>query len=162
VRTDLTIREAEPRNSGTLKEITDLSFSRFFRFFAAQSVNSEEGKVLVAEEYRGVVGFAKLIDFYFIDQKHGCILWLAVHQNRRREGVASALVEAGGEDLKHGGAEAVFASVHRRNRASLATFAKKEFSRVGFVDLWRLFSWRIFQFYIDIWLAPGEVVLMHS
>ncbi len=162
MKTELTIRQAALCDCGMLKEIIDLSFPRFFRFFALHSVNSEEGKVLVAEEHGALVGFAKLIDFYVADMKYGCILWLAVHPNHRREGIASALVKAGVEDLKHGGTGAVFASVQRRNKASLATFAREEFARVGFVGLWRLFGWRIFQFYSDIWFAPGEIVLLLS
>ncbi len=162
MKTELTIRQAALRDSGMLEEIIDLSFPRFFRFFAAHSVNSEEGKVLVGEEHGAVVGFAKLIDFYVADRKYGCILWLAVHPNHRREGIASALVEAGVEDLKHGGTGAVFASAQRTNKASLATFRREDFKRIGFVGLWRLFGWRIFQFCIDIWFAPGEIVLMHT
>lgn len=160
LRINLTLRRAESADGTALKAIVDLSFPRFFRFFALHSVNSEDGKVLVAEEDGVVVGFAKLIDFFVAGEKFGCILWLAVHPDHRREGVASALVEAGFNGLKRDGAGAVFASVQRRNKASLATFAKQKFRRVGFVGLWRLFGWRVFSFYSDIWYAPGEVVLV--
>jgi ribosomal protein S18 acetylase RimI-like enzyme len=159
---EVSLRQAEPRDLATLKRIIDLSFPRFFRFFAAQSVDSEAGKVLIREQNGEVTGFAKLIDFCLADRKYGCILWLAVHPNHRCKGVASALVRAGVEDLKRGGAGAVFASVQRRNKGSLATFAKVGFLRVGFLGLWRLFRWRIFQFYGDIWFAPGETALIHD
>jgi RimJ/RimL family protein N-acetyltransferase len=72
------------------------------------------------------------------------------------------MVEAGSEDLERGGAEKVFASVQRRNKASLGTFAKVGFVRVGTVGLWRIFDWRLMEFYGDIWYAPGEVVLIHG
>lgn len=145
-----------------MKEIIDLSFPRFFRFFAARSVDSEEGKMLVSEYDGVVVGFAKLTEFYVAGGKYGCILWLAVHPNHRRKGIASALVKAGVGDLKRESLGAVFASVQRTNKASLATFRREGFEGVGFVGLSRLFSCRIFQFYGDIWYAPGEIVLMHS
>ena len=46
-----------------LKEIIDLSFPRFFRYFAIYSLTSEDGKVFVAETKGEVAGFAKLITF---------------------------------------------------------------------------------------------------
>jgi len=162
VKVDFTIRPGEHLDRAVLKEIIDLSFPRFFRFFAANSVDSEDGKFLVSEFGGVVVGFAKLTEFSIDRHKYGCILWLAVHPNQRRKGVASALVQAGVEELKRDGAEAVFASVQRRNMASLATFGRDGFERVGFVSLWRRFGWRTFQFYSDIWFAPGEIVQMHS
>ena len=155
------IRQAEPSDKSILKEIIDLSFPRFFRFFAAHSVDSEEGQVLVSEHEGVVVGFAKLIEFYVDNNKYGCILWLAVHPNHRQKGIASALAKASVENLKRGGAGAVFASVQRKNKGSLATFGRERFGRVGFVGLWRLFKWHIFQFYRDIWYAPSEIVLLH-
>ena len=154
------IRQATINDRAKLKEIVDLSFPRFFRFFANHSLDSEEGKTLVSEEQGAAVGFAKLIEFHVGGDKYGCILWLAVHPEHRRKGIASMLVKAGIETLKHDGAGAVFASVQRRNEASLATFSKEGFWRMGFLGLWRVFGWRVFSFYGDIWFAPGEVVLM--
>ncbi len=153
---------AEERDKTALENVIDLSFPRFYRFFASHSVASNEGKVLVCKEQSMIIGFAKLIDFRVAQRKYGCILWLAVHPYYRRSGVASALVEAGVVYLKKHGSEAVFASVQRRNRASLATFDKVSFIRRGFFDLWRLFGFRVFQFYGSIWYAPGEVVLMRT
>jgi N-acetylglutamate synthase-like GNAT family acetyltransferase len=155
-----TARQATEHDRAILKEIIDLSFPRFFRFFAAHSLDSEEGKVLVIEHDQTVVCFVKLTEFDVANGKYGCVLWLAVHPNNRREGSGSALIKVGAEDLKQRGSKVVFASVQRRNKASLATFRKEGFERVDFVGLWRLFGWRTFQFYSDIWFAPSEVVLM--
>ena len=156
------IRQATTNDRAKIKEIVDLSFPRFFRFFANHSVDSEEGKILVSESQGVVVGFAKLIEFHIGGGKYGCILWLGVHPEHRRKGIASALVKAGTENLKQDGAKAVFASVQRRNKASLATFSREGFRRVGFLGLWRLFGFRVFSFYRKIWYAPREIVLIHD
>jgi len=118
--------------------------------------------VLVSESQGAVVGFAKLIEFHVSGCNYGCILWLAVHPEHRREGVAADLVSLGTDNLKHDGAKAVFVSVQRRNKASLAVFTLHGFVRIGFLGLWRFFGWRVFEFYRDIWFAPGEIVLMHD
>jgi predicted N-acetyltransferase YhbS len=99
------IRQATLNDRTKLKEIVDLSFPRFFRFFVNQSLNSEEGKTLVSEEQGVTAGFAKLIELNVGSYKYGCILWLAVHPNHRQKGVAAALVKAGTEDLKRDGAD---------------------------------------------------------
>jgi ribosomal protein S18 acetylase RimI-like enzyme len=156
------IRQATLNDHAKLKEIVDLSFPRFFRFFANHSLNSKEGKTLVSEEQGVAVGFAKLIEFNVGDGKYGCILWLAVHPNYRQKGIAAKLVKAGTENLKLDGAGAVFASVQRRNKVSLATFGKEGFTCVGFWGLQRLFGWRVYEFYREIWYAPGEIVLTHN
>ena len=158
---EFTTRQTTPSDMANLKQIIDLSFPRFFRFFATHSLN-EEGEVLVSETQGTAIGFAKLVEFQVDGGKFGCILWLAVHPQFRRKGIASALVNAGTELLKHDGARAVFASVQRRNVASLAFFSMQGFRKMGFLGLWRLFGWRIFEFYRDIWFAPGEIVLMHN
>jgi ribosomal protein S18 acetylase RimI-like enzyme len=143
-----------------LREIINLSFPRFFRYFANQSVKSEEGKVFVAETQGIISGFVKLIEFNIGSQKYGCILWIAVHPSYRRRGIALNLTNVGIETLKKDGAKAVFASTQRRNRAAKATLIKAGFIRMGFLGLWRVFGWRVFSFYGEIWYAPGEIVLM--
>jgi N-acetylglutamate synthase-like GNAT family acetyltransferase len=158
---ELTIRQANQQDGMILKEIIDLSFPRFFRFFASHSVFSEEGKVIVNEIDGAIAGFAKLIEFKVANVKYGCILWLAVHPNQRRKGIGSQLVKAGTIKLEFEGAQQVFASVQRTNKASLATF-HKEYKRIGICDLWRLFGWRTYQVYLDIWFAPGEIVLINE
>ena len=145
-----------------LGKLQTLSFSRFMGFFAVQSLFSNEGQVLVSESQGTVVGFAKLIDFQIARLKFGCILWIAVHPGFRRKGFATALTAQGILRLKQEGANAVFASTQRRKTGALIVLGRNGFRRVGFRELWRLFSWRVFEFYGDIWLAPGEVVLMHD
>jgi ribosomal protein S18 acetylase RimI-like enzyme len=141
-----------------LKQIADASFSRFLRFFVGYSLQ-EEGQVLLCETQGAIVGFAKLTEFYIGTDKYGCILWLAVHPRFRRKGFAVALVNAGIQRLKQDCATAVFASAQRKNKAALATFGKVGLEQVSFSALWRLFRWRIFEFYRDIRLAPGEIVV---
>jgi ribosomal protein S18 acetylase RimI-like enzyme len=131
-------------------------------FFAVHSLLSEEGQVLVSEAQGTAVGFAKLIEFNVGSDKFGCILWIAVHPDFRRRGIAVALTDAGIQVLKGDRAKAVFASTQRRNIAAQNVLCQMGFRKVGFVDLWRIFKGRVFEFYSDIWLAPGEVVLMHG
>jgi ribosomal protein S18 acetylase RimI-like enzyme len=162
VNAELTIRPMIPSDASGLKEIIDVSFSPFLRFFALHSIR-EGGQVFVSQTQGGVaVGFVKLIDVHVGGGKFGCVLWVAVHPHFRRRGIATALVDAGVECLKRAGAGAVFASVQRRNIASLTVFEGQGFRRLSFLGLWRLFGWRTFEFYRDIWVAPGEVVLMHD
>ena len=103
----LLIRQMAPDDMDKLKQIIDMSFPRFFRFFATHSLH-EEGEVLVSETQGIVVGFAKLIEFNLGGGKFGCILWLAVHPQFRRKGIASALVNAGTKRLKDDGARRGF------------------------------------------------------
>ena len=151
-----------PTDVDRLMQIAALSFSRFMGFFAVHSLLSEEGQVLVSEVQGTAVGFAKLIEFNVGTDKIGCILWIAVHPDFRRKGIAVALTNGGLQALKGDGSKAVFASTQRRNIAAQNVLCQLCFRKVGFVDLWRIFKGRVFEFYGDIWLAPGEVVLMHG
>ena len=159
---ELSIRQMSQTDASRLKEIVALSFSRLMGVFAIHSLFSDEGQVLVTEAQGTVVGFAKLIEFQVGPSKLGCILWLAVHPQFRRKGIARALVNAGTKRLKDDGARAVFVSVQRRNVASQAVFSRQCFRKMGFLELRRLFGWRVLKFYSDIWLAPGEIVLMYD
>jgi ribosomal protein S18 acetylase RimI-like enzyme len=159
---ELSIRRGIPDDFAKLKEIIDLSFPIFFRYFANHSVTSEDGKVLISETQDGVSGFAKLIELNIKSRKYGCILWIAVHPSYRRRGIAFRLTNAGKDYLKHDGAQAVFASTQIRNKAAQATLGKAGFIRAGFLGLWHIFGWRVFRFYSDIWYAPGEVVFIHN
>lgn len=158
---EFAIRQTIPNDKPNLKRIVDLSFPRFFRFFATHSLN-EEGTILVTETQSGIIGFTKLIDIHLGSSKFGCILWLAVHPQFRRKGIANSLIKAGVQHFKQEGAKAVFASVQKRNIASLGVFSLQGFAKMGFIGLWRLFGWRVFEFYRDIWFAPGEVVLIKN
>ena len=151
-----------PNDIARLRQIVALSFSTFMGLFTAHSLLSEEGQVLVADLQGNAIGFAKLIEFSVGGRKYGCLLWIAVHPEFRRKGVASALTAEVIGRLKRGGAETVFASSQRRKTSALITLERNGFRRVGFLELSRLFGWRVFEFYRDIWLAPGEVVLMHD
>lgn len=151
-----------PDDYAQIKEIINLSFPRFYRYFALHNLTSEEGKVLVAKTQNELAGFAKLIEFNIGTLKYGCILWIAVHPSIRCKGIALNLSNAGVNCLKKDDCHAVFASTQRRNRGALATLTKVGFRRVGFFGLRRIFGWRLFSFYCNIWYAPGEVVLIHD
>jgi ribosomal protein S18 acetylase RimI-like enzyme len=150
-----------PKDILKLRQIIDVSFSRFMGFFAKYSL-LEEGQVLVIETERAVVGFTKLIEFNVGEDKFGCVLWIAVELDFRRKGVASSLTNEGIKRLKQNGARAVFASTQRRNAGALRVFTLQGFRKTGFLDLWRLFGWRVFGFFRNIWFAPGEILLMHD
>ncbi|MGA2681071.1 MAG: GNAT family N-acetyltransferase [Candidatus Bathyarchaeia archaeon] len=158
---EFSLRQMLPTDESRLKEIAALSFSRLMGFFAVHSLFSEAGQVLVMEVHGTVVGFAKLIDFQVVGSKFGCVLWIAVHPDFRRKGVANALTTGGIRRLKHDSAKAVFASAQRQNTVVLTVLSRSGFRRIGFLELRQLFGWRVFQFYRSIWLAPGEVVLIH-
>lgn len=157
-----TIRQADSNDKERIKEVIDLSFPRFFRFFANRSLSDLEEPLLVAEVAGTVVGFAKLIEFKVGKHQYGCILWIAVHPSYRRMGIAYALTNAGAESLKSRGSQAVFASTQRRNNAAKATLRKAGFETIGFRGLRRLFGWHEFSFYRSIWYAPGEIVFMRK
>ena len=158
----LSIRQSTFDDYPKLKEIIDLSFRRIFRYFANHSVTSEDGKVLVSENRKGISGFAKLIEFNIDSRKYGCILWIAVHPSYRRKGIAYSLTNSGIDYLKNNGAKAVFASTQTKNNAEKATLGKAGFRQVGFLGLWRVFGWQVFSFYSNIWYAPGEVVFVYN
>ncbi len=158
--TNLAIRQMTQSDLNQVKQVIDLSFPRFYRYFSFHSLQ-EEGQVLVSEEVGRVVGFAKLIDFQIGRKKYGCILWIAVHPEFRRRGIAAKLTDSATYHLKREGAMAVFASTQRRNVAALSVLNLQEFKRIGFLGLRRLVGWRIFQFYSAIWFAPGEIILMY-
>ncbi|MCW4024120.1 MAG: GNAT family N-acetyltransferase [Candidatus Bathyarchaeota archaeon] len=158
----LLIRQAQPQDDSALKTIVDASFPRFFRFFALHSLQSKDGNTLLGEAKGSTVGFAKLIWFTIKDEQYGCILWLAVHPTQHRKGYATTLVNAGTKYLQAHGSKAVFASATRGNTASLATFSKEGYSKIGFLGLWRRVGFRVFKFYRAIWFAPSEIVLVKA
>jgi RimJ/RimL family protein N-acetyltransferase len=134
VNNSLLIRQAHSQDEVALKTIVDASFPRFFRFFALNSLQSKDGVTLIGELNGSAVGFVKLIWFQIKNQQYGCILWLAVHPNQHRKGYATTLVNTGTKYLQTCGSKAVFASATRGNAASLATFSKEGYSKLGFGD----------------------------
>lgn len=154
------IRQVNNEDLAKVKEIIDLSFPRFYRYFSWRSVNSNTGAVLVSEVHGLVAGFVRLTEFKVGNAGFGCVLWLAVHPNFRGRGVAKGLVKAGVDWLAGHGARAVFASAGHGNVGSVSTFGSVGFRQMGFLGLWRFFGWRVFEFYPKIWFVPGEVVLM--
>ena len=152
--------EAEAIHCISWKDVqAAMSVSRFFQYFATHTQYSK-GHVLVSEADGTAVGFAKLAEFHVRGAKFGCILGVAVDPQFRRKGIATALVNTATNCLKSEGAEAVFATVTMRNAASLAVFKKQGFSKMSFLRLWRLFGWRVFRFYKNIYYGFGEIVLM--
>jgi len=92
------------------------------RFFAHYSLREDE-RVLLCETQGAIVGFVKITEFNIGTDKYGCLLWIAVHPHFRRKGFATALTNAGTQNLKENHASAVFASTQRRNKAALATLS---------------------------------------
>lgn len=155
------IRNATKTDLPKIKEIIDHSFPRFFRYFALHSVSDFSQPTILAKSDEKVAGFAKLINFTVGETKCGCILWIAVHPSYHRKGFGVSLINAGVSYLKESGANAIFASTQRGNKGALAAFGRAGFERTGFLGLWRLFGWCLFEFYSDIWYAPSEIVLMY-
>ena len=154
------MKQATPRDMPQIKEIIDLSFPRFFRYFAAQSVSDFTEPTFVSQQNGDILGFVKLIQFQISANKYGCILWIAVHPKHRQKGIALTLTNMGTAWLMDRGSTAVFASTQRRNQAALATLSKAGFVPCRFGGLWQMFGWRVFELFKDIWLAPSEVILV--
>ncbi len=152
------IREAKQTDMEALKEICNLSFPRFYRFFSIRSLKTS-GVALLGEVNRRVAGFAKLIQFHVGNETYGGVLWLAVHPAFRRRGIAHALVEMGTEYLLNQGAKTVYASTQNHNTATLNLFNKVGYRRVRFYDRLKRFGWRVFEFKHEMWIVPTEIVL---
>jgi hypothetical protein len=94
--------------------------------------------------------------------KYGCILWIAVHPAFRRRGIVLTLTTVVVDALKKEGTKAVFALPKVEMQHAKGTLGKAQFKQVTFLGLWRVFGWRIFSFYREIWYAPGEIVFMQT
>jgi hypothetical protein len=53
-----TIRQAAPSDRARIKEIINMSFPRFFRFFAAHSISNQDDQIFMSEQEGVVVGRA--------------------------------------------------------------------------------------------------------
>jgi hypothetical protein len=62
LNSDLIVRLMTQSDLRQVKQVIDVSFPRFYRYFSFHSVQ-EEGQVLVAELQGTIVGFVKIIDF---------------------------------------------------------------------------------------------------
>jgi len=147
---DLIVRQMAQSDLTQVKQVIDMSFPRFYRYFSFHSVQ-EEGQVLVAELQGTIVGFAKLIDFKIGVKKYGCVFWIAVHPSFRRKGVAASLTNVGTVSLKTKGAQAVFASTQKKNIGALSVLLMQGYKRIGFLSLnpvFRLASFSILWFYL--------------
>jgi ribosomal protein S18 acetylase RimI-like enzyme len=157
----IAIRQTTIDDLPRLRKIIAESFPLFFRYFATHSVSDLKEPTLVCEVDAEVVGFAKQIQFSINQVKYGCILWIAVDLEHRRQGFGMALTNAALEWHKSQGSRTVFASTQQSNKSALATLGKAGFIRMTFRELRRMFGWRLLQFFGEIWFAPGEVVLAH-
>ena len=155
------IRHAVAADLTQVQAIIDQPFPRFFRFFARRSVSDPNATVIVSHIDNVVAGFAKLINFKVGHTPFGCILWIAVHPTYRRKGIALNLTHTGVDHFKTQGVQTVFASTQRGNKAELAVLDKYGFRPVGFASLWRVFGWRVLNFYWHIWFVPREVVFTY-
>jgi ribosomal protein S18 acetylase RimI-like enzyme len=153
-------RIALKEDSAWIKEVIDVSFPRFYRYFAWHSVQDLSEPTLIHEVNGEVAGFAKLIHFEVNGLKYGCILWIAVHPRFRHRCIASALTQASLRRFRAGGVRSVFASTQRGNVGALSTLGYSGVVQLGFLGLYRFFGWRVFGFFRSIWFAPFEVVLM--
>lgn len=120
-----TIMQATMDDRAQLKVVIGLWFPRFFRYFASNSLNSEEGKVRVAVTQGAISGFAKLIKFNVGLSKYGCVLWIAVHPSYRRRGIALSFNKRRYRIPEKRWTQAVFASTQRKNTTDLAHWAKQ-------------------------------------
>jgi len=155
---EVTVRDVIPADQLRIREIIDLSFPFFYRFFAANSVKETDEPLLVCEVDGKLVGFSKLIEFDVSSTRYGCILWIAVHPKFRRQGFALQLTNASIDCLKRRGCHSVFASTQRWNHGAQLALSAAGFESVGFWGLRGRFGWRVFGFYVAIWYAPGELV----
>jgi ribosomal protein S18 acetylase RimI-like enzyme len=157
-----TIQKATPTDLPKIQTIINTSFPRFYRHFAYRSVSNFKTPTLTATTPEGIAGFAKLIEFNVGDKRCGCILWIAVAPEFRRQGIGVLLARAAIEEFRARGAGLVFASTQHDNLGALGSLGKAGFVRVGFGAMRRLFGWRVFGFYKSIWFVPTEIVLMHG
>jgi len=152
------VRQAEPRDTDAMEEICKLSFDGLYGFFAIRSLHSSD-HILVSMVGQKVVGFAVLKSVHIGKHMLGNILWLAVHPELRRQGVASGLIETSMGYFKDHGMNSVYVSVRKGNSAALCSFERKGFRRLDFHELLRLYGRRVWEVYSKMHIVPGKIVL---
>jgi ribosomal protein S18 acetylase RimI-like enzyme len=153
------VRQAEPRDTDAMEEICRLSFDGLYGYFAIRSLHSSD-HILVSKDGQKVVGFAVLKSVHIGKRARlGNILWLAVHPELRRKGVASGLIEASMGYFKDHGMNTVYVSVRKGNSAALCSFERKGFRRLDFHELFGLKGRRVLEVYSKMHIVPGEIVL---
>lgn len=155
------VRQAEPCDTDAMEEICRLSFDGLYGYFAIRSLRSSD-PILVSKEEQKVVGFAVLKLVNVGKRMLGNILWLAVHPELRRKGVASGLIEAGMGYFKDYGMNSVYVSVRKGNSAALCSFERRGFRRLDFHELFGLYGRRVLEVYSKMHIVPGEIVLTAS
>lgn len=152
------VRQAEPRDTDAMEETCRLSFDGLYGYFAIRSVRSSD-HILVSMDGQKVVGFAVLESVHIGKHMLGNILWLAVHPELRRRGVASGLIEASMGYFKDHGMNSIYVSVREGNSAALHSFERNGFRRLDFHELLRLYGLRVLEIYSKMHIVPGETVL---
>lgn len=154
------VRDHRPDDEAALIGIIDLSFdSGIYSFFAKRSIRTAE-KIIVIESEGRVIGFAEPRQVRIRKEDVGNILWLAVHPDFRRMGVASRLVDECVHYLEERAIRNIFISIEKDNFSSLALFEKKGFKRIPFNELAKEFGFRVISFYNRMLIAPHEAVLV--
>jgi ribosomal protein S18 acetylase RimI-like enzyme len=145
-----------------LRRIIDSSFRHgIYTFFATRSLKSAP-RIVVSEIDGEVAGFAEPRSVSIGGRKIGNILWIAIHPDFRRRGVASALVAECARILSEQEACMIFVSVESDNLPAFALFEKEGFRRISSKELRREFGLRVISFYSKLLIAPHEVVLVRS
>jgi ribosomal protein S18 acetylase RimI-like enzyme len=152
------VRQAESRDTDAMEEICRLSFDGLYGYFAIRSLRFSD-HILVNKDGQKVVGFAVLKSVHIGKRMLGNILWLAVHPELRRKGVASGLIEASMGYFKDHGIYSVYVSVRKSNSAALFSFERKGFIRLDFHELLKLYGHRVLEVYSKLHIVPGEIVL---
>ncbi len=156
------LREARPDDEEALTGIIRNSFRHgIYTFFATRSLRSAP-KVIVSDVDAKAVGFAEPLTVTVDDKKIGNILWIAIHPDYRRRGVASALVDECVRYLSEQGVDEIFISVERDNQPAFGLFEPKGFRRVGRSEIHARFGLKSISFYGKLMIAPHEVVLVRS
>jgi len=118
--------------------------------------------IIVSEIDGKIAGFAEPRSVMIGRRKIGNILWIAIHPDLRRRGIASALVAECLRILSEQEASLIFVSVEGDNLPAFALFEKNGFKRMSSKELRREFGLRVMSLYNKLLIAPHEVVFVRS